>query len=320
MPHFTLLRTMDIKHRSHVGERTFTRDRLNKPALVASPQRSSRYSNEDEVRLRQIDKIEDSQRTAIQLQPDATAPTSLLAIPQSEYQRYPYRPREQSKEYDRTAHHKTAYKDHLATSQIEERGRKALPSHMRRNPPRACKAIVPDKTADSSTGGPSSSQNIPQPDQPLKTIFFNVVQQPPFKIGLRERLPKPIIVRLEGLELSPIDGGTSFDCGHVWGQMCLASGDGGRAMARFDPLILEAESLSVPLIPDPASNQGDFHFTLTFEKIKICQSGHFKFHIDLIIASDDVRSFGLITPETMLSAESRAIHVSACTHPKREGS
>jgi len=91
-------------------------------------------------------------------------------------------------------------------------------------------------------------------------------------------------------------------------------------MARFDPFILEAESLSVPLIPDPASNQGDFHFTLTFEKIKICQPGHFKFHIDLIIASDDVRSFGLIPPETVLSAESRAIHVSAFTHPKREGS
>ncbi len=139
MPHFTLLRTMDIKRRSHVGERTFTRDRLNRPALAASPQRSSPYSNEDEVRLRQIDKIEDSQRTAIQLQPDATAPTSLLAIPQSEFQRYPYRPREQSKEYERTApkleYHKTAYKDHPATSQIEERGRKALPSHMRRNPP-----------------------------------------------------------------------------------------------------------------------------------------------------------------------------------------
>ena len=152
MPHFTLLRTMDIKHRSHVGERSFTRDRLNR----------SRYSNEDEVRLRQIDKTEGSQRTAIQLQPDATSPTSLLAIPQSEYQRYPYRPREQSKEYDRTApkleYHKTAYKDHLATSQIEERRRKALPLHMRRNPPRACKAIIPDKTADSSTGGPSSSQ------------------------------------------------------------------------------------------------------------------------------------------------------------------
>lgn len=151
------------------------------------------------------------------------------------------------------------------------------------------------------------------------TATLHVIQQPPPEITTNEPLPLPVIARLRGLELSPFDGGTSFEGGLVWGQVSLASADGRTAMAQFDPDMLRATSLTVPLIHNGTPDEDEFQFTLTFEEIIIRQPGYFKLHINVIIAAETNQngSFIFHAPNTIISAESRVIRASAFLLPKR---
>lgn len=148
---------------------------------------------------------------------------------------------------------------------------------------------------------------------------LQVIRQPPLEFATNEPMPFPVVVQLQGLELSPLDGGTSFDGGLVWGQISLASEDGQIPMAQFDPDILGAASLIVPLIRDSTTDEDDYQFTLTFEKIIFRQPGYFKLHVDVMIAVQTDRNGCLIfnAPTTIISAESRVIRANAFVLPKR---
>ena len=166
-----------------------------------------------------------------------------------------------------------------------------------------------------------STANVMESDEPAVKISFRTVQQPPREICTNERFPAPVTIKLDGLKLSPMDGGTSFDRGNVWAQMCLASDVGQIAFGLYDPDILEADSLTVPLISDSDSNsdRSDDHFTMSFVGIKISRPGYYKLRADLIIAYKDRDGNsigGLVPPEVMISTETREVHVSSFTLPR----